>query len=104
MALAANCFLKYLWWTACYSAWSGIPKLANQWRAAGTRASINGWSVIVLEFVSVAILFTILRRRSFEKSGFLTNAPPLIFASILAIAGTALFALALTWFKQNPLD
>jgi len=46
MALAANCFLKYLWWTACYSAWYGIPKLAEQWKAAGANASFNGWSLL----------------------------------------------------------
>ncbi len=40
MALAANCFLKYLWWTACYSAWYGIPKLAEQWKAAGSRCLV----------------------------------------------------------------
>ena len=61
MALAANCFLKYLWWTACYGAWAGIPNLAEQWKAAGSRAAFNGWSVIVLEFASVAVLFTLLR-------------------------------------------
>ena len=27
MLIGANSFLRYLWWTACYSAWSGIPKL-----------------------------------------------------------------------------
>ena len=103
MALAANCFLKYLWWTACYSAWFGIPKLAVQWKAAGVRASFNGWSVIVLETASVIVLFTMLRRQSSKNSAFLKNAPTLIFASIATIAGTALFALALSWAKQGLL-
>jgi len=103
MLLAADCFLKYLWWTACYSAWYGIPKLASQWKTAGARASLNGWSVIVLEFASVAILFTVLRRQFFETPGFLRNAPTLILASILTMAGTALLALALTWIKQTAL-
>ena len=44
MAIAANCFLKYLWWAACYSAWSGLPKFHEQWKAAGANASLNGWS------------------------------------------------------------
>jgi hypothetical protein len=103
MALAANCFLKYLWWTACYSAWQGIPKLANQWRLAGTRASFNGWSVIVLEFASVAVLFTVLRGRSSSTSGFLTTVPRLILSFVITIALTGLFALALARIKQGPL-
>src|SRR3954453_17508003 len=63
MASAANCFLKYLWWAACYSAWSGIPKMAEQWKAAGARATFNGWSFILLELASVAVLFTAIRLR-----------------------------------------
>ena len=101
MALAANCFLKYLWWTACYSAWRGIPKLANQWRAAGARASFNGWSVIVLELLSIAVLFTLLRLRSPDRSGLLRNAPRLILSFVIAIAATGFFALALSWVKQG---
>lgn len=100
MVLAANCFLKYLWWTACYSAWQGIPKLATQWRAAGTHASFNGWSVIVLEFASIAAVFTVLRSRS-SPPGFLSNSPRLILSLLIAVAGTALFALALSWVKQG---
>ncbi|HTT21556.1 MAG TPA: hypothetical protein VMG82_21690 [Candidatus Sulfotelmatobacter sp.] len=101
MALAANCFLKYLWWTACYSAWQGIPKLANQWKAADTRASCNGWSVIALELSSVAVLFTALRLRSSNTSGFFRNAPRLILSFVIAIAATGVFALALSWVKQG---
>lgn len=90
--LAANCFLSYLWWTACYSAWSGIPKMAEQWRAAGTRASFNGWSFIFLEIVSVFLLCTAMRRRFAFR---------IIASLIVTVAGTALFALALSWFKQG---
>lgn len=101
MLIAANCFLRYLWWTACYSAWYGIPKLAEQWRAAGTRASMNGWGVILLDLAGIALLFTAFRSRSSNASGLLANAPRLILSFLIAVAGTALFALLLSWVKQG---
>jgi hypothetical protein len=104
MALAANTFLKYLWWTACYSAWSGIPKLTEQWKAAGSRATLYGWSVLVLEIASATLLFTILRSRSSHTSGFLAAAPRLLLSIVIAIALTGLFALALAQIKQAPLS
>lgn len=101
MAFAANCFLKYLWWTACYSAWAGIPKMAEQWRAAGSRASFNGWSVIGLELASVAVLFTLLRWRSSPSTGPLGTAVRFSLSIILSMLGTGLFALTLAWVKQG---
>jgi hypothetical protein len=101
MALAANCFLKYLWWTACYGAWYGIPKLAEQWKAAGARASFNGWSLILLDAASVAVLFSLIRLRSIETSTFLKSAVRLALSLTITIAGTAAFALALSWLKQG---
>ena len=92
MAVAANCFLKYLWWTACYSAWSGIPKLVEQWRAAGTRASIYGWSVITLDAASIAILSTVIRLRYGVR---------VLASLVITIGGTAVLALALSWIKQG---
>ena len=99
MALAANCFLKYLWWTACYSAWAGIPKMAEQMKAAGSRASFNGWSLIVLQFASVVVLFTLLRRET--STGALRVAVRVFVSIVLSICGTGLFVLALTWVKQG---
>jgi hypothetical protein len=101
MALAANCFLKYLWWTACYSAWYGIPKLAAQWKAAGARASFNGWSFLVLDAASVAVLFSLIRLRSIETSAFLKNTVRLALSLTFTIAVTAAFALALSWLRQG---
>ena len=100
MAIAANCFLKYLWWSACYSAWYGIPKLAEQWKAAETRASFNGWCVIVLEFLSVTVLYTTLQLRRTALTSALSNGLRLALSIGIAGAGTAFFALALSWFKQ----
>ena len=92
MLVAANRFLSYLWWTACYSAWSGIPKMAEQWKAAGVRASFNGWAFIFLEIASLALLCTAMRLRIGLR----------ILASLtITAAGTALFALALSWLKQG---
>ena len=101
MALAANCFLKYLWWTACYSAWYGIPKLAEQWKAAGVRASFNGWSFVVLDAASIGLLFTLIGLRSTKLSGFFKNGVRLAASLTITIAGTAAFALALSWLKQS---
>ena len=91
MAVAGNCFLKYVWWTACYSAWSGIPKLAEQWKAAGTRASFYGWSLIVIEAASILVLCSVIRLRYGVR---------LVASLAITIAGTALFALVLSWIKQ----
>jgi hypothetical protein len=101
MAFSANFFLKYLWWTACYSAWSGIPTLADQWRAAGSHASFNGWSFIAFEIASIAIIFALIRLRLASMPIFFKNAVRLILSLALTIAGTGFFAWALSWFKQG---
>ncbi len=101
MLVAANSFLRYLWWSACYSAWSGIPKLHNQWLAAGSRATFNGWSVIILALASATVLFTLLRPKSSDRLGVIASVSHLILAAILTIAGTAFFALVLSWVKQG---
>jgi hypothetical protein len=101
MAGAANCFLKYLWWAACYSAWSGIPKLAAQWRRAGIRASFFGWSVLVLELVSIALVFSLIRGRKTGRSSLLKNGFLLAVSLLLTIASSALIAGALSWLKQG---
>lgn len=101
MALAANCFLKYLWWSACYSAWSGIPKLAGQCKAAGMRASLNGWGVILLELASILVVCSFLRLRRRSASGFLKEVVHLLVSVAVTVSGTALFALALSWLKQD---
>jgi hypothetical protein len=98
MATAANCFLKYLWWAACYSAWSGIPKLAAQWRAAGTHASFYGWSLIVLELLSSLLIYSLFRTR---QSTLFQNAVRLVGSLAITLVATGLIALALSWLKQT---
>lgn len=100
MATAANCFLKYLWWTACYSAWSGIPKMAAQWRAAATRSSFYGWSVIILELASVVLAYTAIRLRGIHLSPVRT-ALRLAASLAITLALTGFLALALSWVKQS---
>jgi len=101
IALAANCFLKYLWWTACYSAWYGIPKLAVQWQAAGSRAAFNGWSFILLDVASAALLYSLIGLRTSELSQVLKTGVRLAASLAITIAATAIFALALSWIKQG---
>jgi hypothetical protein len=101
MATAANCFLKYLWWAACYSAWSGIPKMAAQWQAAGARATFNGWSFSVLDLASVVVLYTAIRLRQVNFSTAFRTALRVAVSLTITIVGTGLLALALSWVKQS---
>ena len=101
IATAANCFLKYLWWTACYSAWAGIPKLAAQWRAAGARSSFYGWTVIILELTSLILLYTAIRLGQVTFSSFLRTALRLAASLTISVIGTGLLALVLSWVKQS---
>ena len=101
MAIAANCFLKYLWWTACYSAWAGIPKLAAQWRAAGARSSFYGWTVIVLDVATLILLYTAIRLRYVTFSTYLRTALRLAASLTLTVLGTGCLALVWSWVKQS---
>jgi hypothetical protein len=98
---AANCFLKYLWWTACYSAWAGIPKLVPQWRAAGDRSSFYGWTVIVLELATLILLYTVISLRQVTFSTFLRTALRLVASLTLTVLGTGCLALVWSWVKQS---
>lgn len=101
MAIAANCFLKYLWWAACYSAWSGLPKFHEQWKAAGANASLNGWSAIVLELASLILIYTAIRLHKVTFSRLLRTTLRVAASLTITIVGTGLLALALAWVKQS---
>jgi hypothetical protein len=101
MAIAANCFLKYLWWAACYSAWSGLPKFHEQWKAAGANASLNGWSAIVLELASLILVYTVIRLHRLTFSNLLRTALRVAASLTITIFATGLLALALAWVKQS---
>ena len=97
-AVAGNCFLKYVWWTACHSAWSGVPKLAAQWQAAGVRATFYGWSLLILELASAIAFFIGIRSRSGSAIG---GALRLALSLIITAAATGLFAWILSLVEQG---
>ena len=101
MTVAANSFLKYLWWAANYSAWYGIPKYSAQWRAAGARASFYGWALLVLEAASVATIYSLIRFRSIDRSRLFGKGVRLVAALAIAIFGSSLLAWTLSWIRQG---
>jgi len=101
MMAAANCFLKYLWWAANYSAWYGIPKYSERWRAAGARASFYGGALLVLEAAGVATIYSLIRFRSPGLSRPFGKGVRLVAALAIAILGSSLLALTLSWIKQG---
>ena len=102
MTVAANCFLKYLWWAANYSAWYGIPKYSAQGRAAGARASFYGWALLVLEAASVSTIYSLIRFRSVGLSRVFGKGLRLVASLAIAIFGSSLLALTLSRIKQGP--
>lgn len=66
--------------------------MAEQWRAAGVRASFNGWTFLVLEVTSLAVLCTVMRPRIGLR---------LLASLAITVVGTALFALALSWLSRE---
>jgi hypothetical protein len=101
MTVAANCFLKYLWWAANYSAWYGIPKYSTQWRAAAARASFYGWALLVLEAASVATIYSLIRFHSAAPSRLLGKGVRLVASLAIAIFGSSLLAWTLSWIKPG---
>ncbi len=95
MAVSASCFLKYMWWTACYSAWNGIPKLAQQWRDAGVHASLYGWGFLLLEVSAILTLTSVLQMR--QLSGAARYIARIGASLLIAVPVTAAFALFLSW-------
>jgi hypothetical protein len=101
MTAAANCFLKYLWWVANYSAWYGIPKYSERSRAAGARASFYGGALLVLEAASAATIYSLIRFHSPGRSRLLGKGVRLVAALAIAILGSSLLALTLSWINQG---
>jgi hypothetical protein len=95
MAVSASCLLKYMWWTACYSAWNGIPKLAQQWQQAGVHASVNGWSFLLLEAAAIVTLIRLIKLR--QLSGLVRYAIRTGVSLLIAVVVTGAFALFLSW-------
>ncbi len=83
-----------MWWTACYSAWTGIPKLAAQWRMAGANRTFNGWGFIILEAIAIATLLSLFPFRGL--SGLFRLGARVAASLVLAAVTTAIFALILS--------
>lgn len=83
-----------MWWTACYSAWNGIPKLAAQWKMAGANRTFNGWGFIFLEAIAIATLYTLFQFHGLSR--FVRFATRIAISLALAVAGTAACALVLS--------
>jgi hypothetical protein len=99
MGISAVCFLRYAWWAACYSGWYGLPSYAQQLRVAAARASFYFWSVIVLQFATLVVMWSLIRLRYTELSEFLKYGTRLGGSVAITIAGTALFAWLLSWIR-----
>jgi hypothetical protein len=99
MAISAVCFLKYVWWAACYSGWYGLPSYAQQLRIAAARASFYLWSVIALQTATLAVVWGLIRLRYTDPSQFLKYGARLAASAAITITGTALLVCFLSWFR-----
>jgi hypothetical protein len=101
MALSANNFLKYLWWTAFYNGSSGFGSHAQQVQTAASRSTTYLWIVIALELITVIVTWSAMRPRAKDSSGLMSQGAWLAASLILAIAGTALLALVLAQIQPG---
>lgn len=101
MALSANYFLKYLWWTAFYNGSSGFGSHSQQVQTAASRSTIYLWTVIALELITVTVTWSAMRSQAKESSGFLGQGARAAASLVVAIAGTALLALVLAWIQPG---
>ena len=83
-----------MWWTACYSAWTGVPKLAAQWKMAAANRAFNGWGFILLELLAITTLCIVFQFRGLSAPT--RTAARIITALVLAAAGTMAFAVILS--------
>jgi hypothetical protein len=97
MVLSAASFLKYAWWAACYSGWYGLPSYAQELRLAAARASLYFWSAIVLQAVTLGVVWGLMRLRYIDLTQFLRYGARLGASVAITIAGTALLGWLLSW-------
>jgi hypothetical protein len=101
MAISANFFLKYLWWSAFYSGSSGFASHSEQVENASTRSSTYFWTVMLLELLAFAVVWSAMKVRRADSSGFLRLGVRLATSLTLTIGGTALLALVLAWIQPG---
>lgn len=99
MAISANFFLKYLWWSAFYSGSSGFAGHSQQVENASARSSAYFWTVILLELLAFAVVWSAMKGRRPDSPGFLWHGVRFAASLTLTICGTALLALVLSWIQ-----
>lgn len=100
MAISANCFLKYLWWSAFYSGSSEFGSHSQQVQNASARSTLYLWVVIVLQLVTLVIVWSAIKRRN-DSSDLLSQAIRLGASLTIAIGGTALLVLVFAWIQPG---
>jgi magnesium-transporting ATPase (P-type) len=101
MAISANYFLKYLWWSAFYSGSSGLGSHSQQVQNASVRSTTYLWTVILLQLVTFAVLWSTVKLRSNNSFDFLWQGVRLAASLTLTIGGTALLVLVLAWIQPG---
>ena len=101
MAISANYFLKYLWWSAFYSGSSGFAGHSQQVQNASARSTDYFWIVLTLELLTLAVVWSAIKLRPSNSSGILWHGVRFAVSLTLTIGGTALLALVLAWVQPG---
>jgi hypothetical protein len=101
MAISANCFLKYLWWSAFYSGSSGFASHSQQVENASNRSTAYFWTVLLLELLTFAVVWSAMKLPRPDSSGIFWHGVRVATSLTLTIAGTALLALVLAWIQPG---
>jgi len=101
MAISAEYFLKYLWWSAFYSGSSGFASHSQQVQSAYARSNTYFWIVIALELLTLVLVWSAVKPRANNSSGFLSHGARLAASLTFTVAGTALLALVLAWIQPG---
>jgi hypothetical protein len=101
MALSADYFLKYLWWSAFYSGSSGFGSHSQQVQNAFARSTTYLWIVIVLELITLVLVWSAMKPRANNPANLLGRGVRVVASLTLTIAGTALLAFVLAWIQPG---
>lgn len=101
MAISANFFLKYLWWSAFYSGSSGFAGHSQQVQNASARSTDYFWTVLLLELLTFAVVWSATKLRPANSSAFLWHGVRFAVSLALTIGGTALLALVFAWVQPG---
>lgn len=101
MAISADYFLKYLWWSAFYSGSAGFRSHSPQVQSAYARSNTYFWIVIVLQLITLVLVWSAMKPRTNNSSGFLSLGARLAVSLTFTVAGTALLAFVLAWIQPG---